>query len=135
MPKKVDFTEEMLAELRKIREAVEPKAEPPVPPVPKGLWNEFREFMGKYGVLGLAVGFIMALYVGKVVSALVADIIMPIPGAFVDGGDWRQAVVTLDVGEGMSFAVGDFVGVLIDFLIVAFVVFLLVRIAIRWGIK
>ena len=77
----------------------------------------------------------MGLYVGKVVSALVADIIMPIPGAFVGGGDWRQAVVTLDVGEGMSFAVGDFVGVLIDFLIVAFVVFLLVRIAIRWGIK
>lgn len=132
---KKEFSEEMLAELRKIREAVEPKPEPPPPPTPKGMMNEFKEFVGKYGVLGLAVGFIMALYVGKVVSALVADIIMPIPGAFVSGGDWREAVVTLDVGDGMSFAVGDFVGVLIDFLIVTFVIFLIVKFASRWGIK
>ena len=81
--------DEILEELRKIREAVTPK--PPAPP-PKGVWAEFTEFIGKAGVLGLAIGFIMGTYVGKVVSALVQDIIMPIPGAFVPGGDCRRVL-------------------------------------------
>jgi large conductance mechanosensitive channel len=117
---------EILEELRKIREAVTPK---PPPPPPKGLWAEFMDFIGKAGVLGLAVGFIMGTYVGKVVSALVQDIIMPIPGAFIPGGDWRKAVVSLPIDQGMTFAVGDFVGVIIDFMIVAIVVFLIVKYA------
>jgi len=121
-----------LDELRKIREAVTPK---PPPPPPKGLWAEFIDFVGKSGVLGLAVGFIMGLYVNKVVSALVGDIIMPIPGAFIPGGDWREAVITLPLGQGMSLAVGDFVGVLIDFLIVSVVIFLIARYARRMGLK
>jgi large conductance mechanosensitive channel len=41
----------------------------------------------------------MGLYVGKVVSALVADIIMPIPCAFIPGGDWRGAVFTIPIGK------------------------------------
>jgi large conductance mechanosensitive channel len=77
----------------------------------------------------------MGLYVSKVVSALVADIIMPIPGAFIPGGDWRKAVVTLPVGQGMSFALGDFVGVIIDFAIVSLVVFLMAKYAKRMGLK
>jgi len=121
-----------LEELRKIREAVTPK---PAPPPPRGLWAEFRDFLGKAGVLGLAVGFIMGLYIGKVVSALVTDIIMPIPGAFVPGGDWRKAVVSIPVGNGMNFAVGDFVGVIVDFLIVAAVVFLIAKYARKMGLK
>jgi len=117
---------EILEELRRIREAVTPK---PPPPPPKGVWAEFMEFVGKAGVLGIAVGFIMGTYVGKVVSALVQDIIMPIPGAFVPGGNWRTAVVTLPIGAGMTFAIGDFVGVVIDFLIVAVVVFFIAKYA------
>jgi len=124
--------QEMLEELKKIREAVTPK---PQPPPPKGIWAEFVDFLGKSGVLGLAIGFIMGLYVSKVVSALVADIIMPIPGAFIPGGDWRKAVVTLPVGQGMSFALGDFVGVIIDFAIVSLVVFLMAKYAKRMGLK
>ncbi len=118
--------EEILEELRKIREALSPKPTPP-PPKPKGLWAEFIEFIGKAGVIGLAVGFIMGTYIGKVVSALVQDIIMPIPGALLAGGDWRKAVFTLPIGQGMNFAVGDFVGVIVDFLIVAVVVFFIAR--------
>lgn len=63
----------MLDELRKIREAVTPRPAPPPPPPAKGFVAEFKEFIGKSGVLGLAVGFIMGLYIGKVVSALLAD--------------------------------------------------------------
>jgi len=123
---------QMLEELRKIREAVTPK---PAPPPPRGFWAEFKDFLGKAGVLGLAVGFIMGLYIGKVVSALVSDIIMPIPGAFIAGGDWRKAVVSIPVGNGMNFAVGDFVGVIVDFLIVAAVVFLITKYARKMGLK
>lgn len=128
----MSFDERILEELRKIREAVEPK---PSPPPPKGLWAEFIDFIGKGGVIGLAIGFIMGTYIGKVVSALVQDLIMPIPGAMIPGGDWRKANVTLAVGAGMNFAVGDFVGVILDFLIVAGVVFLIVKYAGKMGLK
>ncbi|HMK82271.1 MAG TPA: MscL family protein [Candidatus Bathyarchaeia archaeon] len=119
---------EILEELRKIREAVAPKPAPPEPKS-KGLIAEFMDFIGKAGVIGLAVGFIMGTYIGKVVSALVQDIIMPIPGALIPGGDWRKAVVSLPVGAGMNFAIGDFVGVIVDFLIVAVVVFFIAKYA------
>ncbi len=127
--------QEMLDELRKIREAVTPKPAPPSPSPPKGLWAEFVAFIGKGGVLGLAVGFIMGSYIGKLVSALVADIIMPIPGAFIVGGDWRKAILSIPVGQGMNFAVGDFVGVIFDFLIVAAVVFLIAKYGSKMGLK
>jgi large conductance mechanosensitive channel len=123
---------QMLEELRKIREAVTPK---PAPPPPKGIWAEFKDFLGKAGVLGLAIGFIMGSYIGKVVSALVQDLIMPIPGALIAGGDWRKAVVSMPVGNGMNFAVGDFVGVIIDFLIVAAVIFVIAKYAGKMGLK
>jgi large conductance mechanosensitive channel len=123
---------EILDELRKIREAVTPK---PTPPPPKGLVAEFKAFMGKAGVLGLAIGFIMGLYINKVVSALVADIIMPVTGAFLPGGDWREATVTAPIGYGMNFAIGDFTGVIIDFLIVAAVVFVIAKYAGKIGLK
>jgi len=124
--------EEMLDELRRIREAVTPK---PASPPARGIWAEFVDFIGKSGVFGLAIGFIMGLYVGKVVSALVADIIMPIPGAFIPGGDWKKAVLTIPIGQGIFFAIGDFVGVIVDFLIVSGVVFLIARYAKKIGLK
>ena len=123
---------QMLEELRKIREALTPK---PAPPVPKGLWAEFKDFLGKAGVLGLAIGFIMGTYIGKVVSALVQDLIMPIPGALIPGGNWRNAIISIPVGNGMNFAVGDFVGVIIDFLIVAAVIFAIAKYAGKMGLK
>jgi large conductance mechanosensitive channel len=123
---------QMLEELRKIREAVTPK---PASPPPKGIWAEFKDFLGKAGVLGLAIGFIMGTYIGKVVSAFVQDIIMPIPGALTPGGDWRKAVASIPVGNGMNFAVGDFVGVIIDFLIVAAVIFAIAKYAGKMGLK
>jgi hypothetical protein len=60
----VGLEQEMLDELKRIREAVTPKA---APPPPRGIWAEFVDFIGKSGVLGLAIGFIMGPYVNKVV--------------------------------------------------------------------
>ena len=129
---RLDNNREILEELRKIRSFLEPK---PAPPPPKGIWAEFIDFIGKAGVLGLAVGFIMGTYIGKVVSALVQDIIMPVPGAFIPGGDWRKGTIIISVGNGMNFAVGDFIGVIVDFLIVACVVFLIVKYSKKIGLK
>jgi large conductance mechanosensitive channel len=58
------------------------------------------------------------------VTATVNDIIMPIIGAIIPGGSWREAVI--NVGP-IAFLVGDFVGAIIDFVIIALVVFLVVK--------
>jgi hypothetical protein len=55
--------DEMLKELQKIRELLASKPAPPPPP-PKGLWNEFKNFLEQYKVMGLAVAFIMGVYLG-----------------------------------------------------------------------
>ncbi len=125
---------EILEELKKIREVITPKAAP-TPEPPKGLWAEFKDFIGKAGVLGLAIGFIMGTIIGKVVSALVQDIIMPIPGAFVSSGDWQKAVFTIPIGNGMNFAIGDFISVIIDFIIIAYVIFFIAKFGRKAGMK
>jgi large conductance mechanosensitive channel len=127
--------EEVLEELRKITELLTPKPAPPSPPPPKGLWAEFMDFIGKTGVLGLAIGFIMGNYIGKVVSAIVNDIIMPVPGALVPSGNWQQAVISLPIGNGMNFGIGDFVSVMINFVIVAAVIFFISKYARKLGLK
>ncbi|NLF88480.1 MscL family protein [Candidatus Bathyarchaeota archaeon] len=121
----------MLAELKKIREAVE-KAPPPVPP--KGLWNEFKDFLSKYKILGLAVAFVLGLYLGTLVQALVKDFIMPLIGLALGPGMSDLATYQVAVLN-QVFGVGDFIVALITFLIVAFVVFLLVKVMKRWKIE
>ena len=125
---------DILEELKKIREAVTPKVAPPAPQ-PKGLIAEFKDFIGKAGVVGLAIGFIMGTVIGRVVTALVQDLIMPIPGAFTAGGDWKKAIVTIPLGNGMNFGVGDFIGVVIDFLIISMVIFLIAKFSRKAGLK
>jgi large conductance mechanosensitive channel len=119
--------DEMLVELRKIREAVE-KAPPPQPP--KGLWNEFIDFLSKYKIMGLAVAFIIGLYLGGLVQALVKDLLLPLIGLAVPRlANLSTYVVTLG---SQAFSIGDFLVALITFVIVAIVVFLIVKIAKKW---
>jgi large conductance mechanosensitive channel len=119
--------EEVLEELRRIRTLLEPKPAPPPAP-PKGLWAEFIDFVSKYKVMGLAVAFILGLYLGALVKALVDDLIMPIVQFAMPGIAWE----TIEIGP---FRVGYFIGSLITFLIVAFVIFLIVKITKKWGIE
>lgn len=91
---------------------------------PKGFVEEFTEFLKKYQVIGLAVAFIIGAAATKLVTATVNDIIMPFIAVIVPGGDWRAAVLNLGP---IKLAVGDFVGNLIDFIIVALVIFLIVK--------
>jgi large conductance mechanosensitive channel len=119
--------DEILKELKQIRKLLEPK---PVPPSPRleGLWGEFIDFISKYKVMGMAVAFILGLYLGTLVQALVNDLIMPIIELALPGVAWE----TITIGP---FRIGHFIGSLITFLIVAFVIFLLVKITKKWGIE
>jgi large conductance mechanosensitive channel len=121
--------EEMLEELRKIRALLEPK---PAAAAPKGLWAEFKDFISKYKVMGLAVAFIMGLYLGALVQSLVKDLLLPAIGLAVPGlAD--LATYTIPVMN-QSFGIGSFLVALITFAIVAFVIFLLVKVSKKWGV-
>jgi large conductance mechanosensitive channel len=94
----------------------------------------FKEFLLKNSVLALAVGFIMGAATGKVVSSLVADIVMPVISLLLPGGDWRTAKVVLSrsVGPDGKEAVnalnlGTFFGNVVDFAVIAFVVYLITK--------
>jgi large conductance mechanosensitive channel len=122
--------DEMLTELKRIRELLEPK---PAPPPKKGLWNEFIDFISKYKVMGLAVAFIMGVYLGALVKSLVQDFLMPIIGLAIPGLA-NLATYQLRVSS-QQFGIGDFLVALITFIIVAFVIFLIVKITKKWGIE
>jgi len=125
--------DEILEELKHIRTLLEPKPAPPAPPPKKGLWNEFMDFLSKYRVMGLAVAFIIGVYLGGLVQALVKDLILPIIGLIIPGlGDLATYEITF---AQQIFRVGDFLVALITFIIVAFVIFLIVKITKKWGIE
>lgn len=81
--------------------------------------RDFRTFLMKENFVALAIAVVLGAAVGKVVQAIVDDFIMPIVGAITPSGDWQKA--TWDVGS-MKFGVGDFLSVLLNFIIIAFVV-------------
>jgi len=134
---------EILAELQKIRELLTPKPAPPAPPAPKGMPAEFKTFLSQYKVLGLAVAFILGLYLGQLVQGLVNDLIMPIVGLATGStgatiqcgspasGPYVPAWQCLTAGP---FMVGAFLGSVITFIIVALVIFLIVKMAKRYKI-
>ena len=120
-----DIQKDMLEVLKEIKDAVAPKPEPPAPEPPKkGFFGEFMDFLKKYGVIGLAIAVIIGGAAGSLVSALVADILMPVITFFIPGGAWRDAV--LNVGP-IVLSIGHFIGVVIDFLIIALIVFMIMK--------
>jgi len=115
-----EILKDILAEVREIKEASIPPPPPPPAPKPEGLVEEFMVFLSKYGVVGLAVAFIIGGAAGRLVQALVNDILMPIITFFIPGGAWQESTLTLGP---IVLLVGHFVAAIIDFLIIAFAVF------------
>lgn len=96
--------------------------------------SEFRGFLTKTNALALAIGVIVGAAVGSVVTALASDILMPIIGMVLPGGDWREAKLVLKTatdaaGKTTENAIlyGHFVGVVLDFLLISLVVFFIVK--------
>ena len=123
--------DEMLKELKQIRELLAAKPAPP-PPAPTGMWNEFKTFLENYKVMGLAVAFIMGVYLGLLVQSLAKDLLLPAIGLVLPVSD--LASLQYSVGE-QIFGVGNFLVAMITFIIVALVIFVLVKMTKRWGIK
>jgi large conductance mechanosensitive channel len=95
----------------------------------------FKDFLLKNNVLALAVAVIVGGAVGKVVSSLAADILMPLISMVLPAGDWRKAQWVLAVGpdgkviNAVNF--GTFFGSVVDFAIIAFVVYMMTKALIK----
>ena len=100
--------------------------------------NEFKTFIARGNVMDLAVGVIIGGAFGKIVSSLVDDIIMPVVGAITGGVDFSNYFIPLNSAvteltlaaarkQGAVFAYGSFITVAINFLILAWIIFLMVK--------
>jgi large conductance mechanosensitive channel len=100
--------------------------------------NEFKAFIARGNVLDLAVGVIIGASFGAIVKSLVEDLIMPVVGAITGGVDFSNYFIALSSKvtatslaaareQGAVFAYGNFLTILINFLIVAWIIFLIVK--------
>ena len=94
--------------------------------------KEFKEFAIKGNMIDMAVGIIIGAAFGKIVSSLVKDVIMPPLGILIGGVDFKDLAVTLKEAAGDAPAVtlnyGMFIQTCVDFLIVAFAIFMAVKV-------
>ena len=94
--------------------------------------KEFRDFAVKGNVVDLAVGIIIGASFGKIVTSVVADVIMPPIGLLIGGVDFSDLVITLKAAEGavpaVVISIGKFLQALIDFTIIAFAIFMLIKV-------
>jgi|ERR1043166_1016857 large conductance mechanosensitive channel len=93
--------------------------------------SEFKEFAVKGNVVDLAVGVIIGAAFGKIVSSFVADIVMPPVGMLIGGVNFADLAIVLRPAQGNQPAVllsyGKFIQALLDFVIIAFVIFLVIK--------
>ncbi|MGB8857034.1 MAG: large conductance mechanosensitive channel protein MscL [Burkholderiales bacterium] len=108
-----------------------------------GMMSEFKEFISKGNVMDLAVGVIIGGAFGKIVDSLVNDLIMPVVGKIFGGFDFAnlftvlkepakalEGPATLEAlkkAGGSAFAYGNFITILVNFVILAFIIFMLVK--------
>lgn len=101
-----------------------------------GMMSEFKEFAMKGNVVDLAVGVVIGGAFGKIVDALVAKVIMPPIGLLIGGVDFSKIAITLKEASvdaagkevpAVAIGVGDFLNALIQFIILAFAIFIVVK--------
>lgn len=101
------------------------------------MWNDFKAFISKGNVMDLAVGVIIGAAFGKIVDSIVGDIIMPVVGKVFGNADFSNLFIPLSgqtatvlaeaKKSGAVLAYGNFLTIVVNFLILAFCVFMLVR--------
>ncbi len=96
-----------------------------------GMFKEFKEFAVKGNVVDMAVGIIIGAAFGKIVSSVVADVIMPPIGVLLGGVDFSDLAIVLKAAADQAPAVtlnyGKFIQTIIDFVIIALAIFILVK--------
>lgn len=103
----------------------------------KSLMDDFIDFLKTFGVIGLAIAFVIGAAASKMVTAFVNDIINPIIGLALPSGDLKQMsynVTNTATGVTSTFAYGDLISNIIDFLIIAFIVFIAYKLLSRYRI-
>ncbi|MEP7028877.1 MAG: large conductance mechanosensitive channel protein MscL [Candidatus Eisenbacteria bacterium] len=97
--------------------------------------GEFKKFLLQTNALALAIGVVIGGAIGKVVSSLVADVLMPLISLAIPGGAWREAQIVFatnpDGTVKNAISSGQFLGSLIDFVIIAFAVFMITKALIK----
>jgi large conductance mechanosensitive channel len=92
--------------------------------------EDFKQFAFKGNVVDLAVGVVIGGAFGKIVSALVSDLVMPLVALALPSGDWRKSGLVLkaatDPKDNVVLGYGDFIGAVLDFFVVALVLFIIV---------
>lgn len=95
------------------------------------MFKEFKEFAVKGNMIDMAVGIIIGAAFGKIVSSLVSDIIMPPIGALLGGIDFSSFVLILkkasETTEAVTINYGVFINTLLDFIIIAFAIFVVIK--------
>jgi large conductance mechanosensitive channel len=96
-----------------------------------GMLKEFREFAIKGNVADMAIGIIIGGAFGKIVTSLVSDVLMPPLGLLLGGLDFKDKLFILKAAEGKAAAItlnyGVFINAVVDFVIVAFAMFLVIK--------
>jgi len=88
--------------------------------------TEFRTWLMETNALALAIGVVIGGAVGKLVTAVVEGLVMPIVGLLIPGGSWREISVVLD-SKGNALGIGAILGATVDFVIISMVVFLVAK--------
>jgi len=89
---------------------------------------EFKEFLKEYKIIALAIAFILGVAATSLIKSLVDNIIMPLIMFFIPGGAWQTA--TLKIGP-IVLGWGAFLGQIINFIIIAFIVFLIAKVIMK----
>jgi large conductance mechanosensitive channel len=92
--------------------------------------SEFMDFLKEYKVIGLAIAFVMAVAITALIQSLVNNVIMPIITPFIPGGNWQAA--TFSIGP-IVINWGAFLAAVINFVIIAFVVFIIAKKVMKEG--
>lgn len=102
----------------------------------RGLWGEFKAFISRGNVIDMAVGVIVATAFGKITTSLVNDVVMPAIGYWVGSADTSSLNIVLqpaviedgvEISPAITLGLGTFIGTIIDFLLVALVIFLVIK--------
>ena len=97
----------------------------------KKFFSEFREFAMRGNVLDMAIGVILGGAFGKITTSLVNDVFMPLIGLLIGGVDLGKLNIVLkaatETTESVTLGIGTFLSTIIDFVLVAFVIFLMVK--------
>ena len=104
-------------------------------PIKQSFVQEFMGFLKTFGIIGLAIAFVIGAAASKLVSALVTDIINPIVGLALPSGDLKtlqSSIVNSATGSVSEFKYGDFIANIIDFIIIALIVFIMYKVLSRF---